>query len=391
MYDHQFHHGVKWFLQWAGPRWTYAALTVTREAPVAVNTFALGHTGDNWPTSKPEQVGCGFTTSAYTAGHGQATGQYQAWHAQRDWRAGATAADIPIFMIHGVNDNAARIPAAEWFFAGRAGRDGDKVWLSQHDHGSAGVTTCPHADNATGHPNCRMDQWKYGLHAWFDKHLMERDVDTGPAVEVFLNGEKVHTADRWEVPSDFLTLYPDASDMSLRLTPPDGSSSQSWQAHGRQQFDFSQGYHAAGIAIEFASAPFEEDVVFVGPPPKLRLNASITGPATNLVAVLYREGADGRDPVNHCAIQPTLRHGVSTPAAVVPGQEMELDLQCFTIAHHLQAGERLVLSLRTWSNHHVSDLANDPNVTVYTGPSATRYTLPIAPDAVVHEDVPLRE
>ena len=54
-------------------------------------------------------------------------------------RRGATAADIPVFLVHGVNDNAARVAALEWFTR-RGGRAGDKLWLGQWDHGSG---CCP--------------------------------------------------------------------------------------------------------------------------------------------------------------------------------------------------------------------------------------------------------
>jgi uncharacterized protein len=393
MYDHQFHAGVKWFLQWAGPQWTYSALTLTRELPVEVDTIALGRTGDNFPTDNPEQLGCGLTTSAYTAGHGQATGQYQAWHAQRDWREGATDADIPIFMVHGINDNAARIPAAEWFFGDRLGRQGDKVWLSQHDHGSANVTTCEDADADIGHPTCRFDQWTYALHAWFDHHLMQTGVDTGAPVELFLDDDEAWTAEVWDAPEGTLTLYPDASDMSLSDSPPEQDASESWLAYGHQFFDPSQGYVADGSSIEFSMGPLDDDLLFVGPPPRLRLDLSVTtSQLLNVVAVLERQTPDGeRRPVNHCAINPHLRHGLATPAPIVPGEVMELDLQCFTIGHKVEAGDELFLSVRTWSNHHVADASTDPQLTLHTGPDASSYSLPLVPDATVHEDVEVHE
>jgi uncharacterized protein len=393
MYDHQFHAGVKWFLQWAGPQWTYSALTLTRELPVEVDTIALGRTGDNFPTDNPDQLGCGLTTSAYTAGHGQATGQYQAWHTQRDWRQGATAADIPIFMVHGINDNAARIPAAEWFFGDRLGREGDKVWLSQHDHGSANVTTCEDADADIGHPTCRFDQWTYALHAWFDHHLMQTGVDTGAPVELFLDDGEAWTAEVWKAPEDVLTLYPDASDMSLGFEAPAEDGSESWLAYGHQVFDPQQGYVANGSSIEFSTGVLDDDVLFVGPPPRLRLDLSVsTSQLLNVVAVLERVTADGeRRPVNHCAANPHLRHGLSTPAPIVPGEVMELDLQCFTIGHKVAKGDELILSVRTWSDHHVADASTDPQLTLHTGPQASSYTLPVAADATVHEDVEVHQ
>jgi uncharacterized protein len=129
MYDHQFQQGVPWFLQYVGPIFAYEQLALERDLPGGANFE------ENGPNP---QFGCGLANSAATAGHGQVTGEYQNWHAERDWRAGAAAADIPIFMIHGVNDNAARIPAAEWFFGDRTPREDDKVWVGQWDHGSAG-------------------------------------------------------------------------------------------------------------------------------------------------------------------------------------------------------------------------------------------------------------
>ena len=120
MYDHQFQYGVPYAFQWLGPIEAYEELALKRHLP----SFLGADAGDNFGNDM-EYVGCGLPNSAATAGHGQINGQYQAWHAARDWRAEAADADIPIFMIHGVNDNAARIPAAEWFFGMREPHPGD--------------------------------------------------------------------------------------------------------------------------------------------------------------------------------------------------------------------------------------------------------------------------
>lgn len=174
MYDHQFQHGVPYYLQWAGPQWAYEYLAMGADLPPGIPDPVQGmETGDNWEDHSPDETGCGWQSSAFTAGQGQVTGQYQGWHAERDWREAATAIDLPIFMIHGVNDNAARIPAAEWFFGHRFERSNDKVWLGQWDHGSGGNTICEQADPDLGHVNCRFEQWQYALHAWFDRHLQQ--------------------------------------------------------------------------------------------------------------------------------------------------------------------------------------------------------------------------
>jgi uncharacterized protein len=364
MYDHQFHNGVPWFLQYVGPIFAYEQLALERDLPG----------GDNQDAFPNPQFGCGLQHSAATAGHGQVTGQYQGWHAERDWREGAAAADIPIFMIHGVNDNAARIPAAEWFFKDRTPRADDKTWIGQWDHGSAGNTTC-----SEGHVTCRFDQWKYALHAWFDQHLMERDVPTGPSVEAFLNGDAVTVSELWQPTNAIEQLFLDASDGSLSTEAPTESSSASFTAV------------AGDGSTEFVSEPLAEDTVFLGMP-ELQLDVSVTGQVVHLVADLLVADANGdRRRANLCAANTHLRDSVETPSPVVPGEVMPIDLQCFTQAHHVLEGERLILSVGTSSGHHVPTFATELQVTVHTGPESEGYRLSVLPDAPVFADVPLRE
>src|SRR5918992_2005158 len=87
MYHHQFQAGVPYFLQWAGPIEAYEQIAI----------------------------------------EDQLSGRYSDWHLARDWEKGATESEIPIFLVHGVNDNAARVAAMEWFTR-RNGRVGDKLW-----------------------------------------------------------------------------------------------------------------------------------------------------------------------------------------------------------------------------------------------------------------------
>lgn len=412
MYDHQFQRGVPYLLQWVGPMFAYEYLAMERDFPPGTpDPLFGGNTGDNWEEHGPNpQFGCGWQNSSLTAGSGQVTGQYELWHARRDWREGAADADIPVFMIHGVNDNAARIPAAEWFFGGRYLRPGDKVWLGQWNHGSGGLSSCADSRNRQiSHVNCRFDQWQYALHAWFDHHLQQRTwvddqgvehpIDTGPPVEVFLNGQKVtdpqdpihppekggvvFTADTWRrYPR--VELFPDATDGSLGFAEPPEAGSASFTTTFNGAF-----FHQAE-SVEFVSEPLSEGAVFVGLP-RLNLHASVSeAEMVHVVATLYREDPTGaREPMNYCAIQPMLRHGVETPAPVIPGEEMTLPLQCFTAGHWVPAGHRLVLEVGTQSPHHAS-FGGRSTVTVYTGPGESSYLLPRVPEAVLHPDVPLQ-
>ena len=409
-YDHQFNRGVPWLLQWAGPMFAYEGLAMDRDLPPGFTDPVSGApTGDNFANAPNAQFGCGWQNSSLTAGTGQVTGEYESWHAQRDWRRGATAANIPIFMVHGVNDNAARIPAAEWFFGERFMRPGDKVWIGQWDHGSTNGRCGDQSGERALHPTCRFDQFTHALHAWFDKHLMQRNVPTGPAVEAFLNGEDpinvtqvvnpetvggpVYATDGWRQPSSFVNVYPDASDGSLRFAPPPGNASDSFSTVAEAVLTGVRG------KLTFTSEPLARDTLVLGLP-QLRLNASVTtAEILHLTATLFRERVTGvdeegneiveREPMNFCAIQPMLRFGVSTPTPVIPTQEMELPLQCFTAAHWVPAGQRLSLEVSTKTPHHASFGSTDAQITIYTGPNKSRYELPVVPQFTLYPDVPL--
>jgi uncharacterized protein len=132
-----------------------------------------------------QYFGCGWTTTSFQEGHRQVTGEMGPFHAAARPHAGATANDGPVFMVQGAYDVAVRPPAMEWFNQRR--NPADKLWYGQFDHGSA-------SGSFQGHPNRRFEQWQYALHAWFDKHLQGRDVDTGPPVEIFVNGERSRSA-----------------------------------------------------------------------------------------------------------------------------------------------------------------------------------------------------
>lgn len=187
MYHHQFQGGVPYWLQYVGPMEAYEQLAIERKLPPFSDPSGQTHTGDDFGNAM-EQTGCGLPNSALIAGEDQLSGRYSGWHELRDSEAGATAAPIPVFAVHGVNDNAARVPGLNWFF--ERTRPGDKLWLGQWDHGSG---CCP---------NRRGIQWTAALHAWFDKQLAGRAVETGPPVELFMSDgtfQGARSGDRTEI------------------------------------------------------------------------------------------------------------------------------------------------------------------------------------------------
>jgi hypothetical protein len=297
-------------------------------------------------------------------------------------------------------------------------RPGDKVWIGQWDHGSTNGRCGGQDGERELHPTCRFDQFKYALHAWFDKHLMRRSVPTGPAVEAFLNGSTpvdvtqvvnpetvgglVYATNGWRKPAAGVTLFPDAT-----TAGPEGTNGtlmfQPPAQAGSATFGTTAEAVVAGVGrgkVAFTSELLTQPALFLGLP-QLRLNASLsTGQIMHLTATLFREEVTTndkgeevvlREPMNFCAIQPQLRNGIETVTPVVPGEKMALDLQCFTTAHWVPAGQRLTLEVSTKTPHHASFGSTDRQITVYTGPEDTSYSLPVVPRFTLYRDVPLWE
>jgi uncharacterized protein len=372
MYDHQFQAGVPFFLQWAGPMEAYEQIALERHLP-----------GGESFGRNVEDTGCGLPNSSLVAGEDQLSGRYAPWHAEREWSAAATAAPIPVFMVHGVNDNAARVTGIEWFTK-RSGRAGDKLWLGQWDHGSG---CCP---------TRRGIQWTYALHAWFDRHLAEREVDTGPPVELFLSdgtfagartGDRtqIMVTDRWPVPgATHRSFYPGA-DGTLAQSRPLLPGSLSFTGDPRGHLD----PQSTG-GVDFVTPPVAADTVLAGQP-QLDLVASVTVPRVHLIANLYDQSPDGsRRRISQFAINPELRNGIDTVTPVVPLLPMKLNPPGFAMAHNLRAGHRLVLRVTASDPDKVPTFALDPLITIHTGPSGTALRVPVAANlALVADNVPL--
>ena len=386
MYDHQFQGGVPYFLQWAGPIEAYEQLALQRKAALApANNSVTGNFGDdttNGLPNNPQDTGCGLPNSAIVAGEDQLSGRYADWHKARDHRAGATAWDGSAFLVHGVNDNAARIPAADWFLA-RDNPD-DKAWIGQWDHGS-GVG-----------PTRREMQFTYALTAWFDKQLKGRPVDTGPAAELFMSDSTFEAARtgarKWVVTSDEgwpgtstpKAFFPSADNKMGGAAPADGSVAFSGDP---RPFNSTSG--TGGVS--FVTDAFTESTVLAGMP-KLRLSASVTAPRVHLIATLYDVRKDDvRRRITQCSINPELREGLTKLTPVIPTLRMDLNPPCMAMAHNMLPGHKLALRISTADPDKVPLFAADPRITVFTGKGATELTLPTVPGAVAYADsMPLK-
>ena len=389
MYHHQFQGGVPYMLQWTGVQWSYNYLAVAADLPpVGQDPVQGANTGDDFG-NHPQEIGCGAPDSALTAGEDQFSGRYADWHLERDWNEGATQADIPVFAVHGINDNAARVGALEWYFERRNPQD--KLWLGQWDHGSP---CCP---------THRGRQWTYALHAWFDKQLAQRKVNTGPPMELFLADDQsfsavrtgarteVLTAPKWPVADETMTFFPTA-DGGMGNSAPEEEGAQSFTGTPEGFSEFVQSDPTWKTGVSFATEPFAEDVVIAGVP-TMELVASVTMPRVHLIANLLDEDAEGkRRRISQFAINPELRNGIATETPVVPGERYTLKPPGFAMAHHLRAGHRLVLQVTTSDPDKAPFFTFDPNVSVFTGPEGTNFTVPVVSEpSLAADNVPIQD
>ncbi|HVF05303.1 MAG TPA: CocE/NonD family hydrolase [Frankiaceae bacterium] len=350
MYHHEFQHGVPYNLQWVGPLVAYEQLAIER--------FAEDSFGQNLT-----YAGCGMTQSAGVTGEAYFSGAGTDWHRERDFRTGATKSKIPMFAVHGIFDGAARVAALDWFHARR--RSGDKAWIGQWGHDPGGN---------------RDEQWTKALHAWFDKHLQQRKVQTGPRVEVFLNDEKVYTPSVWP-PKPSRTL-------SFRALQ-GGKLGNDRSERGEVSYIANPSVGSPNSSVVFTSPALSKDTLVVGLP-KINLVTSILGERIHLNATLYDVDPSGSQEAMAqatWAIQPELRKGVYNPEVVVPGEVMTLKLTGMAQAHRLPKGHKVRLVVASAHPDKVPTFAAGAQVTVYTGIGGTEIFLPVVDKPAQRPDV----
>ena len=365
MYHHEFQLGVPYYLQWAGPLFAYEQLAVQRHLPPVLSGW-----GDNFGNGM-QYFGCGAPQSAAVTGEAYFSGAETAWHVERDFRKGATNAKIPTFIIHGVNDNAARIAASDWFIA-RNGRPGDKAWIGQWDHGSG---CCP---------NRREDHWTLALHAWFDKHLQQRNVNTGPAAEIFLNDGSVFTAPQWPPRPDAQITFHPMGDGSLALGA--SETEEETLSYIADPRGFSSEHNTGRVVFE--TGPMPEDILIAGVP-KMHLVTSVTSPRVHINAQLYDVTGNTADRIGQSmfAISPELRNGPDKPEPVIPGQVMKIDMVGQPQAHLVKKGHTLRLVIASSHPDKVPVFAKGAQVSVVVGgEDGTTVTVPVIYDPKLWAD-----
>lgn len=380
MYHHEFQLGVPYNLQWAGPLFAYELLAMQRYYPPGTPNPLGGGSGDNFG-GDPQGAACGWQNSAVVTGEAYFSGAETQWHRDRDYRKGVTKSDIPMFLVHGINDNAARIAATDWFIA-RNGRPGDKAWIGQWDHGSGRFPNSRTCLQGAANP-CENDQWTEALHAWFDYHLLRRKVDTGPPVEVFLNTNTIYTANDWPVAgTGKLTLYSEQGGKLLDKPADEGEDFYTADSRG-----FNNEFNTGNISYE--TKPMTRDTLIIGVP-KMKLEISVLGsPRVHIIPSLYDIDGNKADRIGQafCAIQPELRDGIDQPQPVIPGELMEIELTCMSQAHLVAKGHKLRLTIASSHPDKVPTFANGSQINVHSGgKDGTQVILPVIYEPKLYPD-----
>jgi uncharacterized protein len=388
IYHHEFQDGVPYWLQWVGPLFAYEMLAMNRYLPVQISPVwsqvpnAGSPTGD-YSDGDPTQFGCGWANSAAVTNEAYLSGAEVDWHRERDWRKAATKSKVPVFLIHGVNDNAARIAAIDWFNARHNAKD--KAWIGQWDHGSGSPhrpnnRTC--GDDIAG--ACTNDQYTAAVHAWFDKWLMQRKVDTGPNVEIFLNNGKVMTSPTWPPKTEKLTFFP-AAEEALGINFQKDAGTASFVADQRGQLQETQ---TAGVA--FTTSPFKQDTAIVGVP-TMKLVASVVGaPRVHIHATLYDSDGSTLSRIGRAgwAINPELRDGWASPQPVIPAEQMSMKLNAMSQAYVIPKGHRLVIRFASSHPDKVSTFSGGAQITIHFGTKdGTSITLPVVGKPKLYNDI----
>ncbi|MDQ4094602.1 MAG: CocE/NonD family hydrolase [Actinomycetota bacterium] len=450
MYHHKFQHGVPYYLQWIGPAVAYIQLAYQRSFP---GFLGIGYE-DAPPPEHAEFYACEAENSAVMSLEDFESGRYDnrdeslegpngfiaaPWDSERDFRLGVTRADIPVFAVHGVNDNAARIPALDWFHEryGRHDVSGDKAWIGQWDHGSNYYPVDRTCQEHTTQVRCPNDQWTLALHAWFDKHLKQRKVSTGPGTSIFLSDRRSSFETKEWPPRPQnrgvpFYLHPSTNEngtmklLPFRMSNDDGYGAESFvgspDTFVNEASEDTEVNGPDDNALGWDTPPFKEDVILAGIP-KLRLFASVLAdPATppHIHATLYDVAPNG-DVVcvvatyidQRCgiskatfAMNPELAQGPKyvkqwfkptqrTPIAPGPAcptagtpcpHRMQLKTRGMAQAYLLKEGHRLRLAIAT-SQPDKPPTRPDGEVTVYMSRQLfSKISVPIVSNARIRRD-----
>ncbi|MER5326305.1 CocE/NonD family hydrolase [Streptosporangium roseum] len=226
---------------------------------------------------------CAAVHQRMTAGSDDATGDYNAYWDELDYRDGpiSSARNVraSVFPVVGMHDrNVMGNQFSQWWTA-LPRRVERKVWVTQYGH----------LDPFWA----RRDAWVDTLHKWFDHELMgvANDIMRRPRADVQLGPDRWITQADWPAPTRTVTLRP-RQDGSLLRGPSKGAGS----FLDTKQAELAMAENPATAnpnRLAYLTPPLKEAVRLSGTP-TVSLKVKLDKPAANLGVLLVDYGTDTR-------------------------------------------------------------------------------------------------
>jgi X-Pro dipeptidyl-peptidase len=242
-------------------------------------------------TDPPEK--CAAVNAAMDAGEDDATGNYNAFWDERNYRDGTIAkarnVRASVFAIHQVNDlNVKPDHFSTWWKLLAANHVPRKVWIGQYGHVEPF--------------DFRRGVWVDTIHKWFDYWLqgVHNDIMKQPRADVEIGPDQWITQSDWPAPGALpLTLRP-AADGSLGLSRAASGSTASYaDVAGSSGFGTTEDDMVADpttaqpYRLAYVSGPIPHDARLSGTP-TVTVKAKLDKPTANLTALLVDYGTDTR-------------------------------------------------------------------------------------------------
>ncbi len=313
----------------------------------------------SYVTGRPEAA-CAATLAELDKGSDDATGDYNGYWAERDYRPDARKVHASVFVVHGINDtNVTTVQFAKWWTRLDVPK---KIWLSQQGH--------------VDPFDIRRGDWVETLHRWFDRYLqgLRNGIDREPQATIETAPGTWTNARTWPVPG--------ARPVRVALGNGDGvTGTLGGRPSGGQRTwldnpELSENHavatpnEAVPGRVAFLSAPMTHDVRLSGIP-SATLRVRVDKPTTELTARLVDYGTAAR--VNYEGPGEGIR---TLDTESCWGASTAADDACYLdTAEDVVTSDHAILT-RGWQDaaHHVS----------------LRFTTPLRPDRWYSIAVPLQ-
>ncbi|MFL6053428.1 MAG: Xaa-Pro dipeptidyl-peptidase [Actinoallomurus sp.] len=228
---------------------------------------------------------CAAVRQKMAQGQDDATGNYNAFWNERNYRTGpiadASKVHASVFAVHGLNDlNVKPSQFSTWWAALAKRGVPRKVWLSQYGH--------------VDPFDFRRDVWVDTLHAWFDHWLwkLPNDVMKQPRADVEVAPDQWAAQSDWPAPhTRQLSLRPEADGaLGLKAGSGTGAYTDTKQAESDAVSDPTT---AKPYRLAYTTPPLKRDVRLSGTP-QVSLKIKLDKPTANLGALLVDYGTDTR-------------------------------------------------------------------------------------------------